>query len=188
MFGVRGHRTLKPRSEFISKNLIFFNSKLNGRKLGFNTPLKVKYSYNYLTKANYEMGPKRFWSQKFSLLVKFKKLGCSAPLISISNFFWQFFDFLTVTFAAHSKSPSKDNHHKHLINKGRNNVARVELDLVIIGALTHSASLPKFQSAFIDSQPALTLLSSAPAFLETKSFRDIWDLSEFLSSHAALSF
>jgi len=40
--------------------------------------LKVKSSYNFLTK---EMGPKRFWSQKFSLLiVKFKKLGFSAPL------------------------------------------------------------------------------------------------------------
>jgi len=46
IFSVRGHRTLKPRSKFISKkfilkNLIFFNSKLNGRKLGFNTSLSL---------------------------------------------------------------------------------------------------------------------------------------------------
>jgi len=34
IFSVRGHRTLKPRSKLISTNLIFFNSKLNGRKLG----------------------------------------------------------------------------------------------------------------------------------------------------------
>jgi len=32
---------LKPRSKFILKNLFFFNSKLNGRKLGFNTPLRT---------------------------------------------------------------------------------------------------------------------------------------------------
>jgi len=43
--------------------------------------LKVKYSYNFLTKASYEVGPKRFQSQNFSLfIVKFKKLGFSAPL------------------------------------------------------------------------------------------------------------
>jgi len=41
IFSVRGHRTLKPRSKVISKNLIFFNSKLNGRKLEFNTPLNT---------------------------------------------------------------------------------------------------------------------------------------------------
>jgi len=39
IFSVRGHRTLKPRSKFISRTLIFFNSKLNGRKLGLNTSL-----------------------------------------------------------------------------------------------------------------------------------------------------
>jgi len=41
-----------------------------------------KSSYNFLTKASYEMGPKRFQRQNFSLLlVKFKKLRFSAPLI-----------------------------------------------------------------------------------------------------------
>jgi len=39
IFSIRGHGTLKPRSKFISKNLIFFNSKLNGRKLRFSIPL-----------------------------------------------------------------------------------------------------------------------------------------------------
>jgi len=37
IFSVRDHR------KFILKNLIFFNSKLNGRKLGFNTPLRFTY-------------------------------------------------------------------------------------------------------------------------------------------------
>jgi len=42
--------------------------------------LKIKFSYN-LTTASKEMGPKRFYSQNFSLfIVKFKKLGLSAPL------------------------------------------------------------------------------------------------------------
>jgi len=36
---------LKPRSKFISKNPIFFNSKLNGRKLGFNAPLNEEAAY-----------------------------------------------------------------------------------------------------------------------------------------------
>jgi len=35
IFSVQGHRTLKHRSKFILKNLIFFNLKLNGRKLRF---------------------------------------------------------------------------------------------------------------------------------------------------------
>jgi len=52
IFTFRGHRTLKSRSKFIFKNLFLFNSKLNGRKLGFITPLKVaqrmkKQSVNY---------------------------------------------------------------------------------------------------------------------------------------------
>jgi len=42
--------------------------------------LKVKFSYNFLTKASKEMGPKRFLAPIFSLFtVKFKKLGFSAP-------------------------------------------------------------------------------------------------------------
>jgi len=47
-----------------------------------------------------------------------------------------------------------------------------------------------FQSALflMDSQSALTLLSCAPAFLQPKSFWDIWELSNFLSSRVALSF
>jgi len=40
----RGHKTLNPRSKFISKNLIFFQFKTNGRKLGFNTPLRKSIS------------------------------------------------------------------------------------------------------------------------------------------------
>jgi len=45
-----------------------------------------------------------------------------------------------------------------------------------------------FQSALFltDSQSALTLLSSVPAFLQPKSFWDIWDLSDSLSSRVAL--
>jgi len=39
---------VKPRSKFISKNLIFFNSKLNGRNLGFNTPENVPLLIMYL--------------------------------------------------------------------------------------------------------------------------------------------
>jgi len=39
IFSVQGNITLKPRSKFILKNYFFFNSKLNGRKLEFNTPL-----------------------------------------------------------------------------------------------------------------------------------------------------
>jgi len=47
-----------------------------------------------------------------------------------------------------------------------------------------------FQSDFFltDSLSALTLLSSAPPFLQTKSFWDILDLSDSLSSCVALSF
>jgi len=47
-----------------------------------------------------------------------------------------------------------------------------------------------FQSALFltDSQPSLTLLFSAPAFLHPKSFWDIWDLSSSLSSRVAISF
>jgi len=37
-------------------------------------------------------------------------------------------------------------------------------------------------------QSALALLSTAPVFLQPKSFWDIWDLSDSLSSHVALSF
>jgi len=38
IFSAQGHRTLKSRSKFISKNLFFFQFKTtNGRKLGFNT-------------------------------------------------------------------------------------------------------------------------------------------------------
>jgi len=36
IFSFRGHRTFKPRSKFILKIYVLFNSKLNGRKLGFN--------------------------------------------------------------------------------------------------------------------------------------------------------
>jgi len=39
IFGFRGQRTLKPRSKFILKIYFLFNSKLNGQKFGFNTPL-----------------------------------------------------------------------------------------------------------------------------------------------------
>jgi len=40
MFSFRGHKTLKPRSKFISKNLFkLFNSELNGQKLEFNNLL-----------------------------------------------------------------------------------------------------------------------------------------------------
>jgi len=57
--------------------------------------LKMKSSYNFLTKASSEMRPKRFWSQIFSLfIVKFKKLGFSAPLNKqfkiFLNFYWSF--------------------------------------------------------------------------------------------------
>jgi len=47
-----------------------------------------------------------------------------------------------------------------------------------------------FQSALFstDSQSALTLLSTAPAFFQLKSFWDIWDLSDSLSSRVLLSF
>jgi len=47
-----------------------------------------KVSYNFLTKASKEMGPKRFQRQSFSLfLVKFKKLEFSAPLRVKMNHF-----------------------------------------------------------------------------------------------------
>jgi len=42
--------------------------------------LKVKYSYNFLTKASLEMGPTRLEPHFYSI-VKFKKLGFSASLI-----------------------------------------------------------------------------------------------------------
>jgi len=41
----RDHRTLKPRSKFILKNLFLFDSKLNGQKLDFNIPLKIDQSF-----------------------------------------------------------------------------------------------------------------------------------------------
>jgi len=47
-----------------------------------------------------------------------------------------------------------------------------------------------FQSAFFltDSQSALTLFSSTPAFLQPKSFWDVWNFFNSLSSRVALSF
>jgi len=39
IFSFRGHITWKHRSKFVLKNLFLFNSKLKGRKLGFNAPL-----------------------------------------------------------------------------------------------------------------------------------------------------
>jgi len=41
IFSFRDHRTLKPSSKFILKNLFFVQFKTNGRKLGFNTPLSL---------------------------------------------------------------------------------------------------------------------------------------------------
>jgi len=38
IFRIRGRRTVKPRSKFILKNLIFFNLKLNDQKLVFSIP------------------------------------------------------------------------------------------------------------------------------------------------------
>jgi len=54
----------------------------------------------------------------------------------------------------------------------------------------HSPKSGHFQSALflMDSQSALTLLSSTPAFIQPKSFWNIWDLSDPLSSRVALSF
>jgi len=38
IFSIRGHKSLKPRSNFnFKKSTFLFNSKLNGRKFGFNT-------------------------------------------------------------------------------------------------------------------------------------------------------
>jgi len=47
-----------------------------------------------------------------------------------------------------------------------------------------------FQSILFltDSQSALALLSTAPAFPQPKCFWNIWDLSDFLSSRVAISF
>jgi len=54
-------------------------------------------------------------------------------------------------------------------------------------SLRHSTSniRPFFLIGF---QWALALHSTAPAFLQPKSFRDIWALSDSLSTHVALSF
>jgi len=35
------------------KNLLFFNSKLNGRKLGFNTPLRVSSIFHFEIEGSY---------------------------------------------------------------------------------------------------------------------------------------
>jgi len=51
--------------------------------------LKVKYSYNFLRKASYEMGPNSQFKNLFFqslFIVKFKKLGFSAPLTSHDTF------------------------------------------------------------------------------------------------------
>jgi len=46
-----------------------------------------KSSYNFLTKASEEMGPKHFLRHNFSLfLVKFKKLGFKCPFNTVSLF------------------------------------------------------------------------------------------------------
>jgi len=43
IFSFQGHRTLKPIDQnLFKKNYFLFNLKLNGRKLGFNTPLSFK--------------------------------------------------------------------------------------------------------------------------------------------------
>jgi len=47
IFSFRGHRTLKLRPKFILKIYFLFNSKLNGRKVGFNT------SFNFDTFTNH---------------------------------------------------------------------------------------------------------------------------------------
>jgi len=42
---------VKPRSKFIFKKPFFFNLKLNGWKLGFNTPLKINNDSNKIAKS-----------------------------------------------------------------------------------------------------------------------------------------
>jgi len=44
IFSFQGHRTMKVISKFLKKNYFLFNSKLNGQKLGFITPLIVELS------------------------------------------------------------------------------------------------------------------------------------------------
>jgi len=45
IFSFQGHRTLKPRSKFNSKNLFFVQFKTKWSIIGFNTPFRAKYIY-----------------------------------------------------------------------------------------------------------------------------------------------
>jgi len=50
IFSFQGHRTVKPRSKFVSKIYFLFNSKPNSQKLEFNTPL-IYVAYKLATSA-----------------------------------------------------------------------------------------------------------------------------------------
>jgi len=83
IFSFRGHRL-----KFILKILIFFHSKLNGRKLGFNTPLRVKLVYISCSKRSKAVSlfiavrDRMFWKYKILILpnpFKFTQLYLILP-------------------------------------------------------------------------------------------------------------
>jgi len=59
IFSFRGHRTLKPKSKLILKIYFLFNSKLNGRKLRFNTPLIMLHKKNERPSKEVTLAPSR---------------------------------------------------------------------------------------------------------------------------------
>jgi len=61
IFSFRSHKTLKPRSKHILKIYFLFNSKLNGRKLGFNTPLRRNNDLASFTLEKIFCNNKTFW-------------------------------------------------------------------------------------------------------------------------------
>jgi len=54
IFSFQGHRTLKRRSKFISKNLFFVDLKLNDQKLEFNTSLNIFNNIHIKDKARFQ--------------------------------------------------------------------------------------------------------------------------------------
>jgi len=83
IFRLLGHRTLKPRLQFILKIYFLFNSKLNGQKLGFITPLSSSISREGLVSACYMVDRHSGRRQnQFGRQTKFARIFFTCPNIT----------------------------------------------------------------------------------------------------------
>jgi len=85
IFSFQSHRTLKPRSKFILKILFLFNSKLNGRKLRFNTLLIWQNSTLNIWKSDLSAKAKKKGTNEYFTISQkfvFLKFSSSSSLFS----------------------------------------------------------------------------------------------------------